>query len=34
VMVAGEWIVRDGAHVRIDVARELRTSLAALEGRR
>jgi len=28
VMVAGRWVVRDGAHVSIDVARELREVLA------
>ena len=28
VMVGGRWIVRDGAHVSIDVARELREVLA------
>jgi hypothetical protein len=26
-MVAGEWIVRDGAHVRLDVERELRDAI-------
>jgi formiminoglutamate deiminase len=28
VMVGGSWVVRDGAHVSIDVARELREALA------
>jgi formiminoglutamate deiminase len=28
VMVGGEWIVRDGAHARLDVARELAEALA------
>ena len=32
VIVGGEFVVRDGKHVRFDVARELRDSIAALEG--
>jgi formiminoglutamate deiminase len=32
VIVGGEFVVRDGAHARLDVARELRTSIAALTG--
>ena len=28
VMVGGRWVVRDGAHVSIDVAAELRAVLA------
>jgi formiminoglutamate deiminase len=32
VIVGGEFVVRDGAHVSIDVPRELRTSIAALAG--
>jgi len=32
VIVGGEFVVRDGAHVRLDVAEELRTSIAALTG--
>jgi formiminoglutamate deiminase len=32
VIVGGEFVVRDGAHVRLDVASELRTSIAALTG--
>ena len=30
VMVGGRWVVRDGEHATLDVARELRTALAAL----
>jgi formiminoglutamate deiminase len=30
VMVGGRWIVRDGAHARLDVAAELRAALEAL----
>jgi formiminoglutamate deiminase len=30
VMVGGRWVVRDGAHVTLDVARELRAALAAV----
>jgi len=32
VIVGGEFIVRDGRHVRLDVPRELRSSIAALNG--
>ncbi len=32
VVVGGEFVVRDGAHVRLDVAQELRSSIAALTG--
>jgi formiminoglutamate deiminase len=32
VIVGGEFVVRDGAHVRLDVAGELRSSIAALAG--
>jgi formiminoglutamate deiminase len=32
VIVGGEFVVRDGAHVRLDVAGELRRSIAALTG--
>jgi formiminoglutamate deiminase len=32
VIVGGEFVVRDGAHVRLDVERELRDSIAALAG--
>jgi formiminoglutamate deiminase len=32
VIVGGEFVVRDGAHVRLDVAAELRDSIAALTG--
>ncbi|HEX3361383.1 MAG TPA: formimidoylglutamate deiminase [Solirubrobacterales bacterium] len=32
VIVGGEFVVRDGAHVRLDVASELRESIAALTG--
>lgn len=32
VIVGGEFVVRDGAHVRLDVAAELRSSIAALAG--
>jgi formiminoglutamate deiminase len=32
VIVGGEFVVRDGEHVRLDVASELRTSIAALAG--
>ncbi len=32
VIVGGEFVVRDGEHVRMDVARELRESIAALAG--
>jgi formiminoglutamate deiminase len=32
VIVGGAFVVRDGAHVRLDVAAELRTSIAALAG--
>jgi formiminoglutamate deiminase len=32
VIVGGEFVVRDGAHARMDVARELRESISALEG--
>jgi formiminoglutamate deiminase len=32
VIVGGEFVVRDGAHVRLDVAAELRSSIAALTG--
>ena len=28
VIVGGRWVVRDGAHVSIDVARELREAIA------
>jgi cytosine/adenosine deaminase-related metal-dependent hydrolase len=28
VMVGGRWVVRDGAHVSIDVAAELRAAIA------
>jgi formiminoglutamate deiminase len=34
VIVAGEFVVRDGRHVRFDVAREVRDSIAALGGDR
>jgi formiminoglutamate deiminase len=30
VMVGGEWVVRDGAHVAVDVAAELSTAIAAV----
>src|SRR6185437_9637291 len=30
VMVGGRWIVRDGAHVHLDVTTELRRSIAAV----
>ncbi|MBS1886547.1 MAG: formimidoylglutamate deiminase [Actinobacteria bacterium] len=33
VMVGGEFIVRDGAHVRLDVEEELRSSIASLADR-
>jgi cytosine/adenosine deaminase-related metal-dependent hydrolase len=29
VMVGGDWVVRDGAHVRFDVARELAAAMSA-----
>jgi formiminoglutamate deiminase len=32
VIVGGEFVVRDGAHVTLDVAAELRASIAALSG--
>jgi formiminoglutamate deiminase len=32
VIVGGEFVVRDGKHVKLDVARELRESIAALRG--
>jgi formiminoglutamate deiminase len=32
VIVGGEFVVRDGAHVTLDVAAELRASIAALAG--
>jgi formiminoglutamate deiminase len=32
VIVGGEFVVRDGAHVTLDVAAELRESIAALSG--
>ena len=32
VIVGGEFVVRDGAHVKLDVGRELRESIAALTG--
>jgi formiminoglutamate deiminase len=32
VIVGGEFVARDGAHVRLDVASELRESIAALAG--
>ena len=32
VIVGGEFVVRDGAHVRLDVADDLRESIAALAG--
>ena len=32
VIVGGEFVVRDGEHARLDVARELRESIAALAG--
>jgi formiminoglutamate deiminase len=32
VIVGGEFVIRDGEHVRLDVAEELRTSIAALTG--
>jgi formiminoglutamate deiminase len=32
VIVGGEFVVRDGAHVRLDVASELRESISALSG--
>jgi formiminoglutamate deiminase len=32
VIVGGEFVVRDGAHVRMDVADELRRSISALAG--
>ncbi|MGH2939018.1 MAG: formimidoylglutamate deiminase [Solirubrobacterales bacterium] len=32
VIVAGEFVVRDGKHVRMDAASELRQSIAALSG--
>jgi formiminoglutamate deiminase len=32
VIVGGEFVVRDGAHVTLDVASELRESIAALSG--
>ncbi len=32
VIVGGEFVVRDGKHVRLDVAAELRDSIAALNG--
>ena len=32
VIVGGEFVVRDAAHIRLDVAAELRSSIAALTG--
>jgi formiminoglutamate deiminase len=32
VLVGGEFVVRDGAHVKLDVAEELRTSIASIGG--
>jgi formiminoglutamate deiminase len=32
VIVGGEFVVRDGAHVKLDVAEELRASIASLGG--
>lgn len=32
MIVGGEFVVRDGAHVRLDIERELRESIAALTG--